>query len=209
MIFALGIIGFIVSLITHSYSTITAFIGSYGYFAIFILMAMESSTLPVPSEVVLPLAGLFVEKGLLNLPMAFIAALLGAIVGSMIDYAIGYYIGKDIVYKHLRLFHIKKESLDNFDRWFEKNGIAAVFFTRLVPVVRTVVNFPAGFARMNLKEFLAYSIAGLIIWDIVLMAFGYYFLSATSAVTVMASIGVFAILLYVVYRIAIKRIRRV
>lgn len=208
MIFTLSIISFISLLIAHSYTTITAFVQNYGYLAIFVLMLMESSTLPVPSEVVLPLAGLLAAKGLLSFPIAFIAALLGAIVGSLIDYAIGYYIGKDIVYKHLRLFHIKKESLDGFDEWFEKNGIAAVFLTRLVPVVRTVVNFPAGFAKMNLKEFLAYSVAGLIIWDLVLMAFGYFFLSASSAVTIMASIGVFAILLYVVYRLAIKRMKK-
>jgi membrane protein DedA with SNARE-associated domain len=201
----MGLLG---SLITHSYSAITAFVESYGYIAIFILMAMEASTLPVPSEVVLPLAGLLAEKGLLNLPIIFIAALLGAIVGSMVDYAIGYFIGKDIVYKHLRLFHIKKESLDNFDIWFEKNGIAAVFFTRLVPVLRTVVNFPAGFAKMNLKEFLGYSIAGFLIWDTVLLLFGYFLLSANSAVTVMASIGVFAILLYVIYRVAIRKIKK-
>jgi membrane protein DedA with SNARE-associated domain len=210
MVFVLSIISFISLLITHSYATISTFVKSYGYLAIFVLMAMESSTLPIPSEVVLPLAGLFAANGLLNFPLAFIAALLGAIVGSMVDYVIGYYIGKDIVYKHLRLFHIKKESLDNFDAWFAKNGVAAVFLTRLVPIVRTVINFPAGFAKMKLKVFLAYSIAGIVVWDLVLMVFGYFFLSTktNSVVTIMASIGVFAILLYVVYKLATKRMRK-
>lgn len=210
MMFALSIISFISLLISHSYATITAFVQSYGYFAIFVLMAMESSTLPVPSEVVLPLAGLFAANGVLNFPIAFVAALLGAIVGSLVDYAIGYYIGKDIIYKHLRLFHIKRESLDGFDKWFDNNGIAAVFLTRLVPVVRTVVNFPAGFAKMNLKDFLAYSIAGMVVWDLVLMSFGYFFLSTktNSTVTIMAAIGVFAILLYVVYRVAVKGMKK-
>lgn len=210
MIFTLSIISFISLLISHSYATITSFVKSYGYLAIFILMAMESSTLPIPSEVVLPLAGLFAANGLLSFPIAFIAALLGSILGSMVDYVIGYYVGKDIVYKHLKLFHVKKESLDNFDRWFEKNGIAAVFLTRLVPVVRTVVNFPAGFAKMKLKDFLAYSIAGIIVWDTVLMSFGYFFLSTktNSIVTIMAATGVFAILLYIVYRTAMKRMKK-
>ncbi len=210
MIFTLSILSFLSLLIEHSYTTITAFVQSYGYIAIFVLMAMESSTLPIPSEVVLPLAGLLAANRLLSFPIAFIAALLGAIVGSMIDYVIGYFIGKDIVYKHLRLFHIKKESLDDFDSWFHKNGNAAVFLTRLVPVVRTVINFPAGFAKMKLRDFLAYSIAGMVIWDLVLMAFGYFFLSTktNSVVTVLASVGVFAILLYVVYRVAMRQLRK-
>ena len=206
--FLLSIITFATSLISNSSSTIAWFITHYGYVAIFILMALESSSLPVPSEVVLPLAGLLAEKGLLNFPLAFIAGVVGSIAGSLVDYAIGYVIGKDIVYKHLKLFHVKKESLDNFDIWFEKNGIAAVFLTRLVPIVRTIINFPAGFAKMRLKEFLAYSIAGILIWDAVLMAFGFYLLSSSSAVLVLASIGVFAILLYVVYKLAMKKMKK-
>ena len=87
-------------------------------------------------------------------------------IGSVIDYAIGYYLGKEVVYKHLQLFHVKKHDLDNFDAWFAKNGIAAVFFTRFIPILRTVINFPAGFAKMNLKKFLSYTFAGVLIWDI-------------------------------------------
>jgi membrane protein DedA with SNARE-associated domain len=206
--FLLGIVSFLSSLIFNSYNAISLFIKSYGYLAIFFLMVLESSTIPVPSEVVLPLAGLFISKGTLNFGIALFASVTGSIVGTMIDYAIGYYIGKDIVYKHLKFFHIKKEALDNFDRWFEKNGIAAVFLTRLLPVVRTVVNFPAGFAKMPLKEFLAYTVVGIVIWDIVLMAFGFYLLSAHSAVIILASIGAFAILLYVVYKFAMKKIKK-
>src|SRR5580658_5821718 len=127
----LSIISFITSLVSGSYNTINTFIKTYGYIAIFVLMGLESSSLPIPSEVVLPLVGFFVAKGTLNFWLALLAAMLGSIVGSAIDYAIGYLIGKDIVYKHLKFFHIKKQSLDNFDRWFEKNGIAAIFLTRL------------------------------------------------------------------------------
>lgn len=206
--FTLTIISFLLALIHGSYNVINSYIKSYGYAAIFILMALESSSLPVPSEVVLPLAGLFVAKGLLNFWLALGAAVLGSIVGSLIDYAIGYFIGKEIVYKHLKIFHIKKESLERFDKWFEKNGVAAVFLTRLVPVVRTLINFPAGFAKMPFKKFMLYSVAGMIIWDIVLMAFGFYLLAANSAVIVLAAVGVFAILLYVVYKLAMRRMSK-
>jgi membrane protein DedA with SNARE-associated domain len=206
--FTLTIISFVSSLVHGSYAVIEAFIKSYGYAAVFLLMGLESSSLPVPSEVVLPLVGYFAAKGILNFYLALLAAMLGSIVGSIVDYAIGYYIGKEIVYKHLKFFHIKKESLDNFDSWFEKNGIAAIFLSRLVPVVRTFINFPAGFAKMSFKKFMAYSIAGMLIWDVVLMAFGYYLLSVHNAVVVLASVGVFAIVLYVIYRFAMKRMRK-
>ena len=206
--FTLTIISFVSSLVHGSYAVIEAFIKSYGYAAVFLLMGLESSSLPVPSEVVLPLVGYFAAKGILNFYLALLAAMLGSIVGSIVDYAIGYYIGKEIVYKHLKFFHIKKESLDNFDSWFEKNGIAAIFLSRLVPVVRTFINFPAGFAKMSFKDFMLYSTAGIIIWDVVLMVFGYYLLSANSAVIVLGAIGGLAILLYVVYKVAMKGMKK-
>lgn len=208
MMFLLGVISFVSSLIHNSYGTINAFMKSYGYAAIFVLMAMEGSTLPIPSEVVLPLAGLFAANGTLDFYVALVVGILGSLAGTMIDYVIGYVIGKDIIYKHLNLFHIKRETLDNFDRWFEKNGVAAVFFTRMVPVVRTVINFPAGFAKMPLKEFLAYTVAGIVIWDTVLMAFGYYLLSVHSATIILAAIGAFAILLYIIYRFVMGRVKK-
>ncbi len=180
----------------------------FGYLAIFGLMLLEGSSLPVPSEVVLPLAGLFAQKGLLDVYIAFFAALFGSIGGLAIDYYIGYFLGKEVVYKHLRLFHIRQESLDNFDRWFARNGTAAVFISRLIPVVRTFMSFPAGFARMNAKRFFSYSIIGTAIWDAVLLAFGYYFLSASSAVYVLTSIGVFAIIVYLLYHVFTRRIGR-
>jgi membrane protein DedA with SNARE-associated domain len=191
-------------LFTNSYTYISSLIGRYGYLAIFILMLLESSSLPVPSEVVLPLAGLLAEKGLLSFPIALAAGFLGSAVGIALDYYIGYYLGKDVVYKHLRLFHISKESLDSFDRWFELNGGIAVFITRVVPIVRTFISFPAGFAKMNQKKFFLYSLSGALIWAIVLMLFGFYLLSANSAVIVLTAMGVFGIALYLLYRFARK-----
>lgn len=204
----LSIVSFLKLIISGSYGTISSFISSYGYVAVFVLMVMESSTIPVPSEIILPLAGYFIAKGVLSFPLVIVVAVIGSIVGSLVDYAVGYYIGKDIVYKHLRFFHIKKEQLDSFDAWFEKNGLAMVFFTRLLPVVRTIVNFPAGFAKMSLKTFILYSIIGILVWDIALTAFGFYVLSVNSGVVVLAGIGAFAILLYVVYRLGMKRMKR-
>lgn len=205
--YLLGILSLISALIFNSYSTIKNLIMVYGYLALFILMLLEGSSLPVPSEVVLPLAGVFSAKGLLNFYPAFAACLLGSIGGLAIDYFIGYWLGKEVIYKHLKLFHIKKESLDAFDAWFQKNGIAAIFISRLLPVVRTAMSFPAGFARMRLRTFFSYSILGTFIWDLVLILYGFYFLSVDNAVLVLVAVAVFTLALYVLYTLALKKLR--
>ncbi|MDE1869299.1 MAG: DedA family protein [Candidatus Micrarchaeota archaeon] len=203
----LAILPNITDLFTDANATVTQLMAAHGYLAVFGLMLVEGASLPVPSEIVLPLAGYFAAKGTMNVFLAFVFALLGSTGGLIIDYTIGYVIGKDIVYKHLERFHVKKSSLDAFDTWFARNGVAAVFFSRLIPVLRTLMSFPAGFAKMPLKKFFLYSITGSVIWDSVLIAFGYYLLSAKSAEIVMAAIGVFAIVMYVVFKLAMKRIR--
>jgi len=198
----------LIQIFTSSYSTIEHIITVYGYAAIFGLMLLEGSSLPVPSEVVLPLAGLLAQKGILDIYLVFIAALLGSIGGLIVDYYIGYYLGKEVVYKHLGWFHIKRQSLERFDDWFARNGTAAVFISRLIPIIRTWMSFPAGFARMPAKKFFFWSIIGTAIWDAVLLAFGYYFLSATKAVYVLFAISVFAIVVYLIYHLSMRRFRR-
>lgn len=188
-------------------NVIPILIKSYGYVAIFALMVLESATIPVPSEIILPLGGYLAAKGALSLPIVFFAGVFGSMVGMLIDYAIGYYIGKDVFYKHLHALHIKKSTIDGFDNWFNKNAPAAVMFSRMLPVVRTIMSFPAGFARMNMKEFLAYSLAGIVIWDGVLTMYGYYLLSAKSAVVVLGATGLVAIALYAIYVYAKRRLK--
>jgi membrane protein DedA with SNARE-associated domain len=195
-------------LLANSSAIIQSLVVSYGYLAIFVLMVLESASLPIPSEVLLPLGGYLAAKGSLSFWPTFAVVMLGAFVGNAIAYAIGYYLGKDVIYKHLQLFRIKKKSLDQFDAWFDSNGFAAVFLSRLIPEVRALMSFPAGFAEMPLKEFFFYSMIGAAIWNLVLMLFGFYLLSADSAVIVMASIGVFAIALYVIYKIAMRRMKK-
>lgn len=186
-------------------SIVTKFMYNYGYLALFVLMLMESATLPVPSEVVLPLAGLMAAGNTLNFYVALLVVVVGSMIGTLIDYAIGYYLGKEVVYKHLGLFRIDRHRLDRFDAWFARNGKAAVLVSRLIPIVRTVINFPAGFAKMKLKEFVAYSLVGIVVWDTVLMGYGYLLRSAlvsNSVVVTLATVGIFVIVLYIVYRIA-------
>jgi membrane protein DedA with SNARE-associated domain len=208
MINSMAFVSGIGALLSNPYTFIYGVVKAYGYFAVLVLMIMEGSTLPIPSEVVLPIAGLFAAKGALNIYITIIVATLGSAIGFAIDYYIGYYLGKDVVYKHLSLFHIHKAELDKFDLWFEKNGAFAVFFTRMVPVLRTLINFPAGFARMQKKKFFLYSISAALVWNIVLTLFGYYLLAAKSAEIVLAGIGLFAIVLYLIYRYATSKMKR-
>jgi membrane protein DedA with SNARE-associated domain len=188
------------------FGSASAIISQYGYLAVFFLMVLEAASLPVPSEAVLPLVGYLGATGRMNVAYGFAAAMAGGIVGMTLDYYIAYFLGKDVVYKHLHLFHIKRASIEAFDSWFEKNGRFTVFVSRLIPLVRGLINFPAGFAAMPLRRFYVYSIAGTLIWTVVLVAFGYYALSTSSLVMLVTALALFMILLYVVYRLAAGRI---
>ncbi len=190
------------------YNLIAPFMRAYGYGALFILMALESSSLPVPSEVVLPLAGALAHSGTFRVYIAFAVSVLGSLVGSAVDFYIGYAVSKEAVYSHLGLFHIKRKTLEAFDRWFDRNAVPAVLLSRLVPVVRTFMSFPAGFARMSLKRFFALTAAGCAVWNAVLIAFGYYLVAVGNVTTMLAAVGVFAIGLYLVYRLAMRRMAR-
>jgi membrane protein DedA with SNARE-associated domain len=191
-----------------TYSMISDLISAHGYLSIFFFMLLEAASFPIPSEVVLPIVGYFAAEGAVNPFLGFAVAILGGIIGMGIDYYIAYFLGKEVVYKHLRLFHIKKEQLLSFDEWFEKNGEFAVFVSRLIPLVRGLINFPAGFAEMPLKKFFAYSILGSAIWDAILMGFGYYVHSVRDVYLVMLALIVFSVALCVVYLIAMKKIRK-
>ncbi|MGC8710328.1 MAG: DedA family protein [Candidatus Micrarchaeia archaeon] len=197
------------SLFDFTYSSLSSLLHAYGYYAIIGLMTMEAASFPVPSEVVLPMIGYFAAKGVLNIYIALLVTFFSSFLGMALDYYIAYLLGKDIVYRHLGIFHIKKKDIEAFESWFSRNGAFAVFVSRFIPLVRGLINFPAGFALMPQKKFYIYSMAGSIIWDTVLVFFGYYALSASSATVLIVSIAVFAIVLYTIYVIAVKRIRKV
>lgn len=199
---------FLASNASSLYASISALIAAHGYISVIILMAAESASLPIPSEVILPVTGFFVHNGTLNLYLAIIASLVGTFIGITIDYYIAYFLEKDVVYKHLKTFHISKERMDNFQKWFDRNGSFAVFIIRMLPIARGLISFPAGFARMDLKKFYLYSLLGSLIWNVALIGFGYYALSTTNADITFAAIAVFAILLYVIYRVAIDRMKK-
>jgi membrane protein DedA with SNARE-associated domain len=149
----------------------TEFISSAGYPAVFVLMALESACLPVPSEAIMLFAGFAVSKGELTLIGIVAAGVIGNLVGSWIGYAIGYFGRTDLLEKN-RLFHVNPEWLRKTEGWFERYGDAAVFFSRMLPIVRTFVSLPAGVAKMPILRFSVLTVLGSIPWVLALGLLG-------------------------------------
>jgi len=143
-----------------------------GYLGIFTLMVMESATLPVPSEIVLPLAGYWVYKGQIEFWPAVVVASLGSLVGTSIDFGIGYYLGRQAILRYGRWIRLSEHHLERGETWFTKYGNPAVLLARFVPLVRTVIAFPAGISKMSFGKFLAFSAIGIFVWDAILIYLG-------------------------------------
>jgi membrane protein DedA with SNARE-associated domain len=141
------------------------------------LMAVESACIPIPSEIIMPLAGWMLIKGQ-NLPVAFnllagVFGALGCTIGSIIAYWVGVKGGRPFLNKYGKYILITPHDLDRADQWFQKNGDWAIFVTRLMPVVRTFISLPAGIAKMRIGKFLTYTFIGSFIWCTALSFGGY------------------------------------
>ena len=148
---------------------------SWGYSGIFVLMLLESSSVPIPSEVILPFAGFLISKGLLNVWITVTIATVAGIAGSLVDYYIGLK-GVQSLAKHKILGRVilSPTQLEIAASWFNKHGAIMVFLGRLIPGFRTLVSFPAGAVRMKLPKFIAFTTAGCIVWNVVLIYVGWY-----------------------------------
>jgi membrane protein DedA with SNARE-associated domain len=143
---------------------IIAVISKLGYAGVILLMAIESACIPLPSEVIMPFSGYLVYTGHFNLWLVAITGALGCVLGSLIAYGVGLRGGRPMIEKYGRFILISHHDLDIADRWFAKYGEIIVFASRLLPVIRTFIAFPAGVARMNLKRFIIYTFAGSLPW---------------------------------------------
>lgn len=145
----------------------TDFIGSAGYLGVFVLMGLESACVPVPSEAIMLFAGFNVSIGRLTLPGIVAAGVAGNLAGSWLAYAAGYYGRLELLERH-HVLHVNPRHLAWADRWFERYGSATVFFTRMLPIIRTFISLPAGVARMPFWRFSALTAAGSIPWVLML-----------------------------------------
>lgn len=143
---------------------IVAMIAALGYGGIVLLMAIESACIPLPSEVTMPFSGYLVATGHFNLNLVAIAGAFGCLIGSYVAYYAGASGGRWFLERYGRYVLIAPHEIEIADRFFERWGSAAVFWSRLLPVVRTFIAFPAGVARMRLLPFTLYTLAGSYIW---------------------------------------------
>jgi membrane protein DedA with SNARE-associated domain len=136
----------------------------FGYFGIFILMALESCGVPIPSEIIMPFSGFLVNTGRLDFLAVVLLGTLGNLAGSMLAFWIAKKGGRPFVERYGKYILISHHDLDMADRWFTKRGNLTVFFGRLLPVVRTYISFPAGLANMDWRRFAVYTFLGALPW---------------------------------------------
>ena len=149
------------------------------YWTITILMAIESSFIPFPSEIVVPPAAYKAAQGELNIFLVIFFATLGAIIGALFNYYLALWIGRNAVYafartRLARMMLIEPKSLEKAEAYFNKYGNISTFIGRLIPAIRQLISIPAGLARMPMKRFLLYTTAGAMLWNIILALLGYF-----------------------------------
>ena len=147
-------------------------VGDLGLAGVFVLMLLESACIPVPSEATMLFAGFNVDTGHYSLFAAVAFGVIGNLVGSWIAYGVGYYGRIEWLEKHGRKIHVKPEHLAWADNWFQRYGDATVFFTRMLPIIRTFISLPAGVARMPFWRFTGLTLLGCIPWVFALTFIG-------------------------------------
>ena len=150
-------------------------IGHWGYFGIVILMGLESSFFPFPSEIVIPPAAYLAASGKLNIGLVILWGTLGSLAGAAFNYWLALKFGRKFFENYGRYLLISPRSLEKADHFFEHHGHISTFVGRLLPGIRQYISLPAGLARMNLGVFCASTIAGAGIWVLALAAMGYWF----------------------------------
>lgn len=151
-----------------------ATIGSMGYIGIFLLMAMESSIIPIPSEIIMPPAGYLVHQGRMDMSLVILSGTLGSLAGAYVNYFAARFLGRPLLLKYGHYVLISDEHFDRVERFFLSHGEISTFIGRLLPVIRHLISLPAGLAGMSHIKFSIYTLAGAFIWVSVLSWIGYF-----------------------------------
>ena len=153
---------------------IVSSVSSWGYAGIFVMMFLESSFFPFPSEVAMIPAGYLAHKGEMSLVLAFISGTLGSLLGAIFNYYLCYFFGREIILKYGKFVGITHEKMDKFEAFFNKHGEISTFNSRLIPGIRQYISLPAGLAKMNIFRFCLFTTLGAGIWCAVLLGVGYF-----------------------------------
>ena len=151
---------------------VIAMISGLGYFGVFLAMTIESACIPLPSEIIMPFSGYLVFKGEFNFWLVGVVGALGNLAGSLVAYYVGKWGGLPLVEKYGKYVLISHHDIKVAHKWFERHGKSTVFFTRLMPVVRTFISLPAGISEMNVKTFSIYTFLGALPWSLLLAYIG-------------------------------------
>lgn len=161
------------------FQQIFALFNEMGYIGIFLMMTIESSFIPFPSEIVMIPAGISAHQGSMNFTFALLSGTAGALFGSLLNYALGFYLGAPIVKKMIERYgkyiFLHPEHYARAEKFFQKNGGSTTFFGRFLPGIRQIISLPAGVFRMNLPKFLLFTTLGAGLWNLFLMLIGYFF----------------------------------
>jgi membrane protein DedA with SNARE-associated domain len=155
------------------------YMANLNYFTVALLMMIESTFLPLPSEVVIPFAAYKAGQGDMNIFLVILAGTIGALTGALINYTLSYYLGRPIVYRFAdsrlgKSLLLSKEKVVHAEEYFVRNGNTSTLIGRLVPGIRHLISIPAGLAKMNLRDFMLYTFVGAGVWNIILAIIGYY-----------------------------------
>jgi len=148
-------------------------IGAMGYPGIFLLMAMESSIIPIPSELVMPPAGYLAFQGKMNMAVAILSGTVGSLAGAYANYYASHYLGRPLILKYGKYVLIPPDKFERVEKFFLKHGEISTFIGRLLPVIRHLISIPAGVAGMNHLKFSLYTLLGAGLWCTILTWIGY------------------------------------
>ena len=149
------------------------------YFSVTVLMAIESSVFPLPSEIVVPPAAYMAAEGRMSIPLVVLFATLGSVIGASCNYFVSFFVGRPLVYKFANsrvghVFLLNQEKMEKAEEYFDKRGEIATFLGRLLPGIRHLISIPAGLAKMHYGSFVLYTAIGSAIWNSILCFLGWY-----------------------------------
>lgn len=205
----------IINMITGLPSRALNFASSAGYSGIFLLMLLESAAFPIPSEIILPLAGYLVYTGALQYWSVIFCSTVAALIGSFLDYYLGRRFGESLIVGRTKLPYVKPTLLAKAQTWFNAHGPAAVALLRLVPTARVLISFPAGACHMSPTKFAFYTLIGCLPWNITLVYLGWWLGSSWESVAsffryinLFTYLAMITLILWVAWRLALGRRRQ-